>query len=99
MAAYLELYSLHNDSDLQDRVAVAVAVKAQALLSAATPTAAQVTWATQAITSPKAEMKAMLYYVLAANKSATTAQILSSSDTALQTNVDEAADAIIDGGV
>ena len=99
MATYLELYALRTDSDLQDRVAVAVVKKAQALLVGATPTAAEVAWAAASIASSKAEVPAMLNYVLAANSAASTAAILAATDATLQSSVDTAADAIIAGGV
>ena len=98
MATYLELYALRADSDLQDKTAVAVAKKAQTLLDGATPTAAEVAWALEAIQSPKEKANSMLYYVLAANSTLTVAQIQSATDSALQSNVDAAADAIIAGG-
>jgi hypothetical protein len=99
MATYTELLTLSELSSLQDKVAVAVAIKAQALLVAATPSAAEVTWAEAAIATPKGKVPQMLNFFLAANKGATVQQITDSTDTAIQTNVDTAADVIISGGV
>jgi len=99
MATYAELQTLRSDSGMQDRVTVAVAKKAQSLLAAVSPTAAEVTWAASAIASPTSEMPGMLNYVLAANSASTTAVILAASDATLQAAVDTAADAIIAGGI
>ena len=99
MATYLELFTLKSDSALQDRTAVAVAIKAQGLLDSATPSIAQVTWANEALENPVSKAGALLNYVLAANNGLTVAQIQSASDSALQTNVGAAADIIISGGV
>ena len=98
MATYFELKTLRDDSDLQDRVSVAIVKKGQALLAGVTPSAAQVTWAIDAINAPEGKMPGMLNYVLGANSSNTVAQIQAASDATLQTNVDAAADAIIVGG-
>ena len=98
MATYLELHALRTDSDLQDRVSVAIVKKAQALLVAVTPTAAEVAWADAAIDSPKAKMPGLLNYILAANSDSTTAQILAASDSVMQSQIDTAVDALIAGG-
>ncbi len=98
MATYAEIYDLRSNSDFRNKVAVAAAVKAHALLSLASPSAAQVTWATATLANPISKADSLINYVLAANKSATTGQILAATDTAIQTNVDAAVDKIIAGG-
>lgn len=98
MATYAELYDLRSDSALRNKVAVAVAVKAQALLDLASPTAGQVAWAKAAIDAPIAKADSLLNYVLAKNKAASTSQILAATDAAIQSNVDAAVDKIIAGG-
>ena len=95
MAAYLELYGLKNDSDLQDRVAVAVIISAQTISEDASPPtnqAARLAWAAEAMVNPKATAVPMLWAVLAANNDKTTAQILAATDAAIQANVDAAVD-------
>lgn len=92
MATYTELFDLRSNSDLRNRVAVACAIKAQAIIDSATPTAAQLTWARAAIADPIAKANELLNYVLAANKSATASQIAGASDAAIQTNVGAAVD-------
>jgi len=98
MATYAELRELQADSSLRNRVAVAVAVKAQGLIDGATPTTAQITWASGALNDPQGKAIAILNYVLAANKGLSVAAIQGASDSAIQTNVDSAVDALIAGG-
>lgn len=99
MATYLEIFGLRSNSDLQEKVAVAVVKKAQALLDGATPTAAEVAWANAAIKDPVGEADSLLNYVLAANSAATVSAITGATDAAIQSNVDTAVDALIAGGV
>lgn len=99
MATYLELYTLHSDETLRHRVAVAVTIKAQALLALASPTTAQVTWATAALSNPLSKTDQLFRYVLAANNTATVAQITGATDSGIQTQVGAAVDKIIAGGV
>ncbi len=98
MATYEELYSLTNNSELRNKIEVAVAVKAQGLIDGQTPTAAEIAWASGAIDSPRSMAESLLVYVLAANKDATLPAILSASDSAIQGNVDAAVDTLIAGG-
>lgn len=92
MATYTELFELRSNSGLRNKVAVACAVKAQALIDGPSPTAAQLAWAQAAIRDPIAVADSLLNYVLAANKSATVAQITGATDAAIQTNVSAAVD-------
>lgn len=98
MATYEELYSLRSDSNLRNKVAVAVAKKAQTLLDQTTPSSAEVAWADSALMNPVSKADYLLNYVLAANSDATAGQITSASDAAIQTNVNAAVDKIIAGG-
>lgn len=99
MATYTELYNLRSDSALRNKVAVACVVKAQGYLDEATPTTNEVAWANATINSPITMADKILNYVLAANKSATTSQITTASDAAIQTNVDAAVNALVTGGI
>ena len=95
MAAYKDLYKLKNDSDFQDKVAVAVVVAAQSISKDSDPPAnqaARLVWAEKAMTNPKSVAESMLWAVLAANRTATTTQILGALDPAIQANVDDAVD-------
>lgn len=102
MATYEELFDIVRQADnntLLNRVAVAVTVKAQAVMSEATPPVEAVTWAARALADQLKEARLILPYVLAANKDATVSQITSASDATIQTNVDAAADQFIAAGV
>lgn len=98
MATYPELFDLRTDSGLRNRIAVAVSVKAQALIDGANPTAAQIAWANEAIRDPEGKAATLQNYVLAANRNATVQQIQSATDAAVQENVNDAVDALITGG-
>jgi hypothetical protein len=98
MATYAELYDKVGDSALKNRLAVAVAVKAQALFDLATPTAAQLAWADSAINDPFGKAEVFFRYLLAKNRALTIAQIDAVTDTAMQTAIDALADKIIAGG-
>ncbi len=91
MATYQELYALQNDSDLQEKIAVAVVVAADDIRSDGSPPtnqAERLVWAAGAMTNPRSTAKSMLWAVLAANKGATVGSITSATDAAIQTNVD-----------
>lgn len=98
MATYLELFALRSNSDLQDKIAVAVAKKAQTLLDGEIPTAAAVAWAQEAIRSPKVNADSLINYVLAKNSGLTPEQIIGATDVVIQANVDAAVDVLISGG-
>ena len=99
MATYAELYDLRSDDELKNKIVVAVVVKAQTILELASPTTAQVAWASEAIDGPIQKATSLMNYVLAANKALTVAQIQAAADSAVQANVDAAVDKIITGGV
>ena len=98
MATYAELAVIASDASFgafQSKVRVACAVKAQALLTAATPTPAGIAWALTTLRSPATAAEPVLWYVIAANSGATIAQILGATDAAVQANVNTAVDAIV----
>ena len=99
MASYMELFALRQNSDLQDKIAVAVAKKAQTLLDGGTLTAAAVAWSLEAIQNPKGKADALINYVLVKNSDLTTAQIVGASDADIQAAVGAAVDVLISGGV
>lgn len=90
MATYAELFAQRSNSELRNKIAVAVAIAAHDLIVAASPTAAELTWAQSALAAPVAKADEILPFVLAANKDATVAQINSASDASIQTQVDNA---------
>lgn len=104
MATYQELRALFNDSDLAEKVEVAVAIAANTIASA-NDTAApfdqaagahenRVRWAAAAITGTPTEARRILKLVLAKNESATVAQIQNATDALIQGNVDASVDVI-----
>lgn len=99
MATYAELYDLASNSDLRNKVSVAVTVKAKDLIALASPTNNQMAWASKGLLDPVGEAKKLLPYVLAANSSLTVAQLTSAADSAIQSGVSAAVDKLIAGGV
>lgn len=98
MASYAELYDLRSNSALRNKIAVAVAKKAQLLIDSANPSNAQITWANSALTSPTAKAETLLTYLLAANSAASVGQIQGVADADVQAAVNAAVDKLIAGG-
>lgn len=95
MATYMELYGANNDSDLQDKVTVAVIVAAEIIRTDPSPPSNQeqrLQWAKNAMTDPVSEAKRMLWAILAANKDIDLSQILETSDSTIQLKVDNVID-------
>lgn len=99
MATYSELYTLGSNSDLRNKIAVAVSIKAAAFIAESTPTADKLAWASKALNSPVAEAVKLLPYVLAANNTLTVAQITNATDAAIQSGVDAAVNKLVAGGI
>lgn len=100
MATYLDLARLPQTDpteygELEEKVKVAVAIKAQAIADSGTGTAGQIAWAKTALRSTSQEARIVINYVLAANNGATTANVLSATDAAIQDNVDSAVDDLL----
>lgn len=100
MATYAELYNLHNDSGLKNKVAVAVLVAAEAIRiedGGTTNHTNRLIWAASALQNPQSEAIRMYWSVLAANKDLSVAQIQGATDSAIQSNVDAAVDLFATG--
>lgn len=100
MATYKELYDLRTNSDLQDKVATAVAVAADTIQNEDGATlnhANRIIWAGEAMSDPGSKRDGMLAAVLAANKASDPSQITGASDSAIQANVDAAVDLFAQG--
>ena len=95
MATYQELRRLFTDSDLLEKVEVAIVIAANDML-ATTPTAAQKAWAAHVFANPGAEAKKALMAVLAGNSAATVGQIQAATDSSVQTQVDAVASVLAD---
>lgn len=105
MATYLELRTIFTDSDLMEKLEVAVIIAAQTILAGDDDTDPpwdqtagahdiRVKWAAAAIKSTSTVATAMLKAVLAANNTLTVAQIQGASDAAIQSNVEAVIDSI-----
>lgn len=95
MATYTELFEYRSTDEYQtltNKIAVAVAIKAQAIADLASPTAEQIAWAVSALNSPQGQAATVVHYVIAANNSLSIAQINAATDSAIQVNVDAAVD-------
>lgn len=99
MASYSELFDIRNNGPLRNKIMIAITVKAQTIIDLASPSANQITWASNAILDAVKMADKIMPYVLAANKAATVAQIVGASDASVQTNVDLAVDKLIAGGI
>lgn len=90
MATYLELYTLRTDTNLIQRISVAILVVCEAIRVEAANTAFhsnRVAWAQQAIKDPEPFAGRALALLLAQNKDSTAIQITGVSDSTIQTAV------------
>ena len=97
MATYTELSTIREDplwNDLLAKIVVATSIKAAEIIDTVTPAPTLLEWAKGAIAKPSNAANDIAFYVVAANQVATIAQIVGADDTAIQTNVDVAIDAI-----
>jgi len=100
MAAYTDLYGLFNNSELRNKMRVAVVVAAETIRGEDAGTdnhANRLVWAKNAFQNPESAADAMLKALLAANKDLEVAQITGASDAAIQTKVDAAVNVFADG--
>ncbi len=94
MATLSELQDLAHNNDLRGKIERAITIKALAVTKEATPSAGRLQWGEDALASPDTQIQLMLNYVLAENAAAAIAQITSATDASIQTNVDDAVDAL-----
>lgn len=93
MATYDELLVISENGPFKNRVKVACIVAAEIVRSESTSVtnhAARVVWAKKVFENPEYEAIRMLWAVLAQNRAATPAQILSATDALIQTAVNDA---------
>lgn len=95
MATYAELIDKLSDDSLRNRVTVAVVIYAHGLITG-TPTLPQKKFALDVIKQPDVWGARALNLVLAANESATIAQINAASDATIQNNVNAVGAALVD---
>ena len=97
MATYDELEAIVGTPDgdqLRNRLRRAIAIKAQ-LLVGGTPTATQLTWAIEALSNPISKVDMVLNYMVSANESVAKSVITDATDGTIQTNADNAIDALV----
>jgi hypothetical protein len=97
MATYNELASLNEDAGwpaFADKALISVIKKATEIVDEASPSATRLSWARSALGSPRGSTNELIFYAVAKNSGLTTAQILGASDSAVQTNIDEAIDSL-----
>ena len=100
MATYAELHGLKNDSALRNRVMVACAISAEAVMledGGAANRANRLIWAATVFANPIAEADRMFIAVLAANKDMAVSAIQAATDAQIQTNVDDHIDLFATG--
>lgn len=90
---YQELVALAQADRLRQQVKAAISVSALAITGEAAGTtnhANRLAWAKAALGAPDHEVDRVVWYVLAANVAATTAQVNAATDAQVQANVDSA---------
>ncbi len=95
MATYKELIDIIGNSQLSNKIIVAVGVAAEAIRTevGTTPNHTErVVWSKRAFTNPRGVAAEVMWSVIMANKDLTITQILGASDAAIQTNVDAVID-------
>ena len=95
MATLEELATLPDDpawGALVKKVTAACVVKAADIIASATPGEAAKGWAISCLSTPGSVANQIVFGVVGANDSATTAQILSAPDAAIQSNVSTVVD-------
>lgn len=95
MAAYSDLRNLFDDSDLRNKIAVAVVIAAETIRTDVAPPANQtdrMAWAKRAFKNPQEVANEMLPALIAQNQDLAVSAIKGASDTAIQTAVDSAVD-------
>ena len=88
MATYIELINLRANSELRNKVQVAIAIKSHAILQEVTPSPSRLTFAEEALKNPGSKIEEALWFLLAANKDVAQTVITESTDAAIQTHVD-----------
>lgn len=100
MATYDELFGLLHNTELLNKITVAVGVAADAIWNeddVGAPWvdnnhANRVVWAKTAYANPQVAARQVLWSVIIANRAATAEQIVGAADTAIQSNVNAVVD-------
>ena len=101
MATYAELATIRSDDtewgNFLAKVRVAAVIKATEIIDSTTPGEAALEWARSTIANPAASGDSIVWYVVGKNDNLALSAIYGASDTAIQTNVGAAVDAIYGG--
>ena len=98
MASYTELHALRGAAStepLKQKIAVAIAIKANAIAKSQAPTAEQKAWAVSALATPEKDVGTVLNYILAEYNAQTTNVITTASDENVQDAVNAAVDTLL----
>jgi len=95
MATYQELRSLFNDSDMMEKMDVAVVIAANNLITG-TETAADKAWISSVLANPRPEAEKAMLVVLAENSGLEVSAIQSATDSAIQNNVNTIVPILVD---
>lgn len=98
MATYIELHALRGAAStepLKQKIAVAIAIKANVIAKLASPTLAQKAWALSALADPNKDIATVLNYILAEYNAQSTNVITGASDTNVQAAVNAAVDTLL----
>lgn len=98
MATYTELHALRGAAStepLKQKIAVAIAIKANAIAKLASPTAGQKAWAVSALADPGKDAGTVLNYILAEYNTQATGVITGASDANVQAAVNAAVDTLL----
>lgn len=98
MATYQELHALRGAAStepLKQKIAVAIAIKANTIAKLASPTATQKAWALSALADPNKDMATVLNYILAEYNAQTVGVITGASDSSVQSAVDSTVDKLL----
>ena len=91
MATYQELFGILNNSELRNKITVAVGVAADTIWAEDAGTenhANRLLWAKAAYENPQRAAEQIMWSVIIANRGQSVANILAAPDAAIQTNVD-----------
>ena len=92
MATYIELFNLRSNSELRNRIQTAIAIKSHAILQEATPSPTRLSFAEEALKNPGSKIEEAMWFLFAANKAVSQADILSATDATVQSHVDNYVD-------
>lgn len=98
MATYTELHALRGAATtepLKQKIAVAIAIKANAIAKLQAPTDGQKAWAVSALADPGKDVGTVLNYILAEYNTQPTGVITGASDANVQAAVNAAVDTLL----